>query len=268
MDEQEQTIDLRVLFRVFAEHIIPIVIVAVLAAGIGFSLASFVIAKQYTSSAMLYVENSTKKNEESLNINDINAAQKIVSTCQILFTSDYILGELEDAFGGRYTAAQLNKMITIESVNNTQILKISVKSTSPTEAKEIADKLAELSQIEFLRVIKNGSIEVVSEATLPVGHTFPSVTTFTAVGFVLGLFGSYFIFLLIEIFDTKVKADDDLAQIYGIPVFAEIMDFEASVKSGYKYESYGGKSKSSGEHRSHSSHTAAAKATNEEQEEA
>ena len=35
-----------------------------------------------------------------------------------------------------------------------------------------------------------------------------------------------------------IKPTDDLMQIYGIPVFAEIMDFELSDKGSYKYSSY------------------------------
>ena len=42
-----------------------------------------------------------------------------------------------------------------------------------------------------------------------------------------------------EILDIRVKDDDDLAQIYGIPVFAEIVDFMSADKSGYKYSKYG-----------------------------
>jgi len=242
MDEQEQTIDLRNLLMVLRDHIVVILVAMVACGAIAFTLSAFVIEKQYTSSALLYVENSANKTDESaININDINAAQKLVNTCQILFTSDYMLNQLADEleeFG--YTAADYKDMITIESVNSTEVLKISVETDSPDTATEIADKLVELSQKEYMRVIKNGSIEVVSNAIYPESHTFPSNTLFTAVGLLVGLFGSYFIFLIIELLDVKVKPDDDLAKRYDIPVFAEIMDFLAVDKSDYKYSKYGG----------------------------
>lgn len=239
MDEQEQVIDLRVLLRVLLNHLAPIAIVAVAAAIIGFILSAFIIPKKYESSAMLYVESNTSQSSDSININDINAAQKIVSTCQVLFKNDYVITALNEALGNTYDNDALKGMISIEPVNSTQILSVTVTAGSPENAQLIAAKLSELSQAEFKRVIKNGSIEVVSEATLPEGHSYPSKGTFTAVALLLGLVGTYFIFLLIEIFDTKIKPDDDLAQRYGIPVFAEIVDFETADKSGYKYESYG-----------------------------
>ncbi len=247
MDEQEQTIDLRNLLMVLKDHLI-VIIVAMIACGVvGFTLSTFVIEKQYTSEALLYVENSADKSSDSaININDINAAQKLVNTCQILFTSDYMLNQLEEELPQyNYTSNDYADMITIESVNSTEVLQISVVTNSPEKSTVIADKLVELSQLEYMRVIKNGSIAVVSNAIYPENHTFPSATTFTAIGLLIGLCGAYFVFLIIELLDTKVKPDDDLAKKYDIPVFAEIMDFLAVDKSDYKYTSYGGKKKSS-----------------------
>ena len=235
---EEQTIDLKVLLKVLTEHIIPIVISTVLAAVVGFFLAFSIIPKEYTSEALMYVENTASKTDESA-INDINAAQKLVNTCQILFTSDYILGQLSEDIGGTYTIGELGEMITIQSVNSTEVLSITVVSKSPQVSKEIADKLVALSEVEFMRVIKTGSIEVVSAATLPKSHTFPSVPMFTVVALFIGFAGAYFICLIMEILDIRVKDDDDLAQIYGIPVFAEIVDFLSADKSGYKYSKYG-----------------------------
>ena len=143
MDEQEQTIDLRNLLMVLKDHII-VILAAMIACGvIGFTLSAFIIEKQYTSSALLYVENSANKTDDSaININDINAAQKLVNTCQILFTSDYMLKQLEaelPQYG--YTSGDYKDMITIESVNSTEVLKISVVTNSPDESTSIADKL-------------------------------------------------------------------------------------------------------------------------------
>ncbi len=238
MNEQDRTIDLKILFKVLFNHIVPIVTATIAAGVIGFVLSSFVIRKEYTAEALLYVENSANKTGEAINVNDISAAQKLVNTCQILFTSDYILEQLKTSLNADWSVPEMQDMISVESVNGTEVLRISVVTNSKTLSVAVADKLVELSQKEFLRVIKNGSIEIVSSASHPESHTYPNVIIFTAGGLFIGLCGSYIIFLLLEMLDTKVKEDDDLAQMYGIPVFAEIMDFEAADRSGYKYDSY------------------------------
>lgn len=238
MEKDEQIIDIKVFLKVLREHILPLILAAVIAAGIGFSLAYFVIPKRYTSEALMYVENSSEKHDgSSININDINAAQKLVNTCQILFTSGYVFEKLSGYFGNRYSTEDLRGMIKISSVNNTEVLRISAEAKSPDEACAIAKELVVLAKEEFGRIIKTGSIETVSEPSYPVRHTFPSTVKFTAIAAFIGTAGLYMIFLLKEIFDIKVKPDDDLMQIYDIPVFAEILDFEGASRSG-KYSKY------------------------------
>lgn len=240
MNEQEQTLDLQILFKVLRIRLIPIIAVMIAGGIIGFVMSAFLLEKQYTSEALLYVENSTNKNQEAININDISAAQKLVNTCQILFTSDYIFERLRTEMGAEWSNSEMSDMIKVESVNSTEVLRISVTTASKTQSVAVADKLVELSQEEYRRVIRNGSIEVVSSPTYPLEHTFPSVKLFTAGGLAIGLLGSYLLFLLIEMLDTKVREDDDLAAIYEIPVFAEIMDFETAgsgkYKSNYDYD--------------------------------
>ncbi|MBR5087887.1 MAG: hypothetical protein IK093_00510 [Ruminiclostridium sp.] len=241
MNEQEGTLDLKKLLQVFTEHWLPIFIAAIAAAGIGFSLAKFVIPKRYTSEALMYVENSAaKRDDSSININDINAAQKLVNTCQILFTSNYVFDDLNAHFGNIYTNDQLRKMIKIESVNSTEVLRISVETRDPQESWNVANELVELASEEFKRIIKGGSIETVSPPVFPQKHTFPSALYFTAGGAVIGLVVLYIFFLIKDMLDTKVKPDDDLTAIYDLPVYAEILDFEAADKSGYrsKYSGY------------------------------
>ena len=240
MDEQEQTIDLRVHLRVFSEHWIPIILAGVIAAAVGFVLAAFVVPKRYTSEALMYVENTSgnRSESESININDINVAQKLVNTCQILFKSNDVLEQLSGRFNNEYTATELGAMITIESVNNTEVLKISSVANDPMLAYSITSAEIEIAVDEYHRVIKGGSIETVSKPTVPETHTFPSKTKFALIGGVIGLVLVYGILFVKELLDIKVKPDDDLAQMYDIPVFAEILDFEMTGKSGYKYSKY------------------------------
>ncbi len=239
MNEQEETIDLRVLLKIFVSHMYTIIAITLVAAIIGFLLAYFVVPKRYTSEALMYVESSSSKSIDStININDINAAQKLVNTCEILFTSEYVFGELSEHLNGRYTKEQLGKMVKIESVNNTEIFRISIISGNPTDSYDIANELITLATNEFRRVIKGGSIETVSMPTLPEKHTFPSAVTFTIVGGMIGFLIIYVFFLMLELLDTKLKPDDDLTAIYDLPVFAEILDFTATDKSGHKYADY------------------------------
>ena len=115
MNENEDTLDLSYLFDILKKHFIAILIAGIFCCGAAFALSSFVIEKKYTSRAVLYVENN-QQSSESVNINDINAAQKLVNTCQIIFKSSSVMDKLIENLDLPYTKEQLNeKILTIPS---------------------------------------------------------------------------------------------------------------------------------------------------------
>lgn len=237
----EDSIDIKQLFSVLKNHFLPIAAAAVICGGIGFSAAEFLVPKKYESSAMLYVENSQNSNE-TLNINDINAAQKLVNTCQIIFQSNKMLDSVIYELDLPYTKEELSDMISVNSVNSTEVMRITASSEDAALSADIVNVLVELAQEEFMRVIKSGSIEVVEYAEVSEKPSFPSPVIFTGAAFILGAAAAYIAFFLKEALSVTVTPRDDLNKIYNVPVFAEIMDFEASHSGSY---GYGGNGKSS-----------------------
>lgn len=232
----EENFDLKQLFSVLRGHLFPIIISAFLCASVGFFAAETLIPKKYEASAMLYVENNQQKSDV-LNINDITAAQKLVNTCQIIFQSNTMLKSVIFELDLPYTKEELSSMISVTSVNNTEVMRISASCEDAALAADIVNVMVELSRKEFVHIIKSGSIEVVEYAETPDKASFPSIPLFTAAGFMAGALLSYIIFFIKEILSVTVTPRDDLARIYDIPVFAEIMDFEIAGEGG-KYASY------------------------------
>ncbi len=236
--ENEEVIDLMYLFRILKKHLLFVILVGVICAAAAFVLSEFVMTKKYESKALLYVENS-QQTSESVNINDINAAQKLVNTCQIIFKSGTVMDNLIANLDLPYTKEELDKMITATSVNSTEVMQLVVESTDPQEAERIVNELVRLSNIEFLRVIKSGSLEVIDYGEIDIRPSFPNVTLITAAGLLLGLVAAYIIVFVNDMLDVVVKHDDNLAKLYGIPVFAEITDFMSANESKYGYSRYG-----------------------------
>lgn len=232
----EETIDLGYLFSILKKHLIIIIIIGILCGAAGFAGSYFLIPKKYESKALLYVENS-QQNTDAVNINDINAAQKLVNTCQIIFKSGAIMDQLIANLDLPYTKEQLNEMITASSVNSTEVMELCVECESPQEAEEIVNEWVDLSQQEFSRIIKSGSIEVVDFGEVNTTPSSPNVPLITFAALVLGLAIAYVIVFLNDMFDVAIKPDDNLVQLYDVPVFAEINDFEivSNAKYGYGY---------------------------------
>lgn len=242
----EDTLDLGYLFGVLKKHLLFVVLIGIIAAAAGFSVSNFLIPKKYESRALLYIENN-QQTSEAVNINDINAAQKLVNTCQIIFKSYTVMDSLIANLDLPYTKEELDDMITASSVNGTEVMELVVECGDPIEAQTIVNELVTLSTDEFIRVVKSGSVEVIDLGEVNTDPSYPNVLIITAVCLIMGVAVSYIIVLIKEMFDVAVKPDDNIAQIYNVPVFAEIVDFDNPVggKYGKKYGdqygySYGG----------------------------
>lgn len=230
----DDVLDLEYLFKLFKKNIVLMLLVGILGGVVAFAFTNFLVPKKYESRAMLYVENKNQASD-SVNINDINAAQKLVNTCQILFKSGTILENLIAELDLPYTKDTLSSMIVTRSVNSTEILEIVVESGDPLESQEIVNALVGLAEAEFKRVIKQGSIEVVDFGEVNTQPSSPNIKLFTLAGFALCFVFVYVVALVRDMFDVTVKTGDDLTQNYKVPVFAEIMDFTSASDTKYGY---------------------------------
>ena len=143
--EENYELDLGYLWGVFKRHIFSICLVSFLCAAAAFVFSNYFMEKKYESRALLYVENNNQSSE-SLNINDINAAQKLVNTCQIIFKSNTILENLIENLDLPYDKETLDEMITAQSVNSTEVLELIVESKDPLEAQMIVNELVNLAE--------------------------------------------------------------------------------------------------------------------------
>lgn len=235
----EETLDIGALIKVLKKHFVIIITIGLLTGIASFLFSNFLITKKYESTALLYVENS-QNTSDSLNINDINAAQKLVNTCQILFKSSTALDALIENLDLPYTKDELSDMITAASVNGTEVMRLAVESEDPAEAQIIVNELVEISKGEFNRIIKSGSIEVVELGEVSTEPSFPNIQLITFGGLALGLVIAFVSFFIRDTLDVGVKHDDNLAKIYDVPVFAEIMEFDSASSGGkYGYSNYG-----------------------------
>ena len=182
----EDTLDLGYLFGVLKKHLLFVVLIGIIAAAAGFSVSNFLIPKKYESRALLYIENN-QQTSEAVNINDINAAQKLVNTCQIIFKSYTVMDSLIANLDLPYTKEELDDMITASSVNGTEVMELVVECGDPIEAQTIVNELVTLSTDEFIRVVKSGSVEVIDLGEVNTDPSYPNVLIITAVCLIMGV---------------------------------------------------------------------------------
>ena len=232
----EKEYDLLSLINILLRHCVAIIFVTLLASCISYFIASQIIPKQYSSTAKLYVENKAVSGEATT-VNDITVAQKLVNTCSIIFKSDSIMNELAADSAINYSTSELKSMISVSSINSTEVMEIKVVCSDPLMANYIASYMVDLCMEKYREIIASGNISVVDDASYSETPTSPNVFLNTLFGTFVGFVFICGCILAKELLDKRVKPGDDLTEMYNIPVFADIMDFESkTTKAKYAYK--------------------------------
>ena len=165
-------------------------------AAYGFS--AYVLTPSYTSSATLYIYNSQDTARE-LNAGNVDTSRKLVDTCAVILQSDRTLEQVLRRTGGKQSLEELRGMLTLDSVDHTEILRISVTSKDPQQAALLCNTLVACAPSEILRVLQAGNVKVV----------------------LLGLGCSITAILVWKALDGHIRTAKDLEEC-GAPVLAEI----------------------------------------------
>lgn len=220
------------ILKMFLAHIKLIIIMALAGTLLSFIYVSYFVTPVYSTTALILVQNTSGfttggatadgDSEQKVNTNDITQSVMLANTCTELFMRD---PEMKSIVAGN--------SVTISAIEDTYFLEIRASSSDPLEAANVANQVAKAAPDVFAKYFEDaGKVDTVDDAAIPSAPSSPNVKQYVMIGFLGGLVLALGISFLIEIIDTTVKPGDDLYEIYNIPVFAEIIDFE--VEGGAK----------------------------------
>lgn len=233
----EIEVDLRGLFAAVLNRLIVIILVGILVAGIAFTYTQYFVDQQYVAKTKVYILNKQDQNQQYLTTQDLAMASYLAKDYENLLTTEPVLEEVKKELNLDQTTARLATMISVELEEDTRIMDISVTSTDPKLAKNIADKVREVAN-ERLKEIMDGlePVRSVDEAKLPTSPSYPSVEKNTMIGFVLGFGISILVVIIMFILDDTIKTPDDIEKRLGVSVLASIpLKSSGSSKYGYGY---------------------------------
>lgn len=223
-------------------HRIKFIILATVVMGLLFFMYSrFVIAPMYSTSTMIYVQNYSSSQRESANNKsttpkkadddtakkttneenqkiypaDISASANLAEICVTLFKNS-------DEMTALYDGCTVN----VDVADGTFFITITVDGTDAQKCANVANQLAEKAAEVYNSKFSYGQIGTLRQAKVSSAPYAPSNTKNMLIGAAIGLIASCLISILIELIDTTIKSEDDIQDIYGIPIFAEIPDFE------------------------------------------
>ena len=165
---------------------------------------------------------SQNRTDSSITSSDLTTSQKLVSTYIVVLKSNSVLDKVSKDLDYKYSAQQIRKMLSAYSIDGTEAFEIKVTNRDPEVALTIANTIAYAAPAEIIRVVKAGAVEVIDYATLPHETSYPNIKLNTAIGVFAGLVVAVVIALLLAMADTTVRTEEDLTEVFEIPVLGVI----------------------------------------------
>ncbi len=246
MDRKEEnlkeyyTIDLLHILKALWRKAWLIGLSGLLAAAAGFCIAAFLLVPKYSSSIMLYVNNSSislGNTSFSISSSEITAARGLVDTYRVMLDNRTTLERVIEKAEVDYTYGELSSMITAEPADETEIMKVTVTMEDPNEASKIANCIAEVLPVRISEIIDGASMEVVDSAVPNNQKISPSITKYTAVGLVLGLLVAIIGVVIAAMLDNTIHDEEYVLKTYNYPILAKVPNLLDSGSKRYGYYS-------------------------------
>lgn len=185
----------------------------------------FFMNKEYSSYTTLMVGSSEgySNSNANANYNEVLTNQKLVGTYSEIAKSKSVVSEVENNLNLDLSDGKLAKMIEVTSVNDTELIKITVTDEDPVEAANIANETAKVFMSNIGELMKISNLQVVDAAEVNSSPVSPNLKLNVAIAFLLGIVVSVFIIFIREMLNTSVKSVEELKElIEGVPVVAVI----------------------------------------------
>lgn len=189
--------------------------------------SSHFVAPLYESKGSFYVSSLTNETDKlTYAIQEANS--RFSETYIELLTSDNVLNQVSNKLAKQgyedMSAGRLRSMISLSMKNETEVLELRVRATDPYTAQDVTNAVLNVAPIEIAKIVKTGRTEIVDEATIATSPSYPNIPKMTLMGTLIGLVLSAAVIVMLELFDSRIKPENNLESMYGYPVLGNISE--------------------------------------------
>lgn len=215
-----EEINLKELFDYFIDKIKYIIIATLVCCLIGGICTKFLTVPMYKSSTTVILGS----NQEGTGItqSDISINNNLVSTYAEIITSRRVLEQVQKELNESYTYKELASEISVSSINNTQIIKITVEDNNALNAKIIANLVAKVFTVEVPELYNLDNVHILDVAIEEDEPYNINVAKSSIIGGLLGLVISSGIFFVIYYFDRTAKSVEQVEEVLQMPILGSV----------------------------------------------
>ena len=220
VQNDEVEIDIGHILSILWEKILVIIATGIIVGLAGFLVSKFLITPKYESETKLYVLN--RANDSATTLSDVQLSTQLTKDYQILVTSAPVMNQVIKELGLNMKASELESTISVDTPSDTRVLQITVTSDNPKRAKDIADKVAQVSSKKICDIMKIEQVNVIEEGSMSEEPAVDTVQKWTLIGLALGIVLSCAVIIIRSMLDDTVKTTEDVEKYFDLSTLAVI----------------------------------------------
>ncbi len=207
-----------------------ILICTVIMAILSFGYSKVLVEPTYVASGTLYITGDIDSVSGSLkqttNLSDLMLSQELAKTYGQILSSNTFFKDVAKTSNMNFSYGYIQSLTTITNIEETGILRVSVRHAEPEVAYELTNTILNLAPSEIERIVVGGNATVIDSAELPKVPSSPNVARNTLIGAFLGFVLAVLGVFLIDLFDNTIKSPEDLAVDDEVPILGMIPTIE------------------------------------------
>ncbi|MGX0099784.1 protein tyrosine kinase modulator [Staphylococcus cohnii] len=219
----ESTFDLSKILGILRKNLKLLIILPFLGLVISIIISFFFLDAKYQASTQVLV--NQKESDSQMMAQEVQSNIQLVNTYSEIVKSPRILDKVSKELDRKYSSSELLGMLTVTNQAESQVLNIDVVSKNGNDSKKIANKIAEVFSDEVPDIMSVDNVSVLSTADDTVTQVAPKTMVNLVIGLLIGLVIALLIIFIIEMFDKRIKTEEDVEKELGVPVLGSIQKF-------------------------------------------
>lgn len=146
---------------------------------------------------------------------------------------EMVAKKLQEEGHATLTPKEVSSCVKISNIiEDTSSFYVVVETGNPALTYNVAMAVAELAPKQIENFENVGILEVLSNPVMPSAPSGPNVMRNAILGFLFGALLSAFLVVLKELTDNRIKTPDEITELFGLPIFGIVPDFNGGDKKG------------------------------------
>ncbi len=220
--ERNEDIEIERILDIVKRKKILIIFILIIFMVLGYFYSYYCVTPKYkATSTMLLIPDSTYEKITVTN-SDLTLNSGLIDTYSTIAKNAKILKQVIQNLGLKMTEEELSKQIQVNAVKDTYVIEIAISNTNPQIAMDITKELVNVFLEEIKQIYNLKNVEIVDEAQLPEQPYNINHSRDMAIFFVIGLITSGICIMMIYVFDSTIKKEEDIEKYIEIKTLGNI----------------------------------------------